>query len=205
MPPIPSARSSISSRKISFSSGSSGFHPNTPLAKDQDLNSVETGLHIVGETGYLELNSRKKSTADKLSDTGFQLYTLEDSRKLPKILKPKKKVSKGSKRKKIKDNQSTSSNESQVDLIANQQDALREGDKGNSEADSDELNNKYGLDLKREFNMEMTRPFTYSYFPMIYSNKKKDKNKETKNNNNKLRKISKIETKTPFAESDSAK
>ena len=44
--------------------------------------------------------------------------------------------------------------------------------------------------------MEMTRPFTFSYFPQIYSRNKKDKNKETRNNNNKVRKISQVETKT---------
>ena len=42
----------------------------------------------------------------------------------------------------------------------------------------------------------MTRPFTFSYFPQIYSRNKKDKNKETRNNNNKVRKISQVETKT---------
>jgi len=199
MPPVPSARSSASSRKTSSSRGPDGFHPNTPLAKDHELNGGENGLQVVGETGYLALNSRKKSTAEKLSDTGFQLYTLEDSNKLPKILKPKKK-GKGSKRKKIKDDQSTSSNESQGELINGKLDALKQGDKGNSDptlgdGDAHDLYNRYGIDLKREFNMEVTRPYTFSYFPKVYISKKTDRNKDI-NNNKKLRKISTIEAKT---------
>lgn len=153
MPPIPSARGSASPRKTSTPRGPDGFHPNTPLAKDGDQNSNESGIQVVGETGYLSLNSRKKSTAEKLSDTGFHLYTLEDSNKLPKILKPKKKV-KGSKRRKIKDDQSTSSNESEGDQTKNQLDASRQGNPEQpspGEGDADDLYSKYGLHLKREF------------------------------------------------------
>ena len=156
MPPIPSASSSASYRKTSSSRGRDGFHPNTPIGNDRDQNGMETGLQVVGETGYLPLNSRKKSTAEKLNDTGFHLYTLEDSNKLPKILKPKKKV-KGSKRKKIKDDQSTSSDETQGELSNNQPDALTKDDKnGNSDDPSTGEKNgdfydKYGLDRRREF------------------------------------------------------
>ena len=145
MPPIPSARSSTSSRKTSSSRENDGSYPHTPKEKDRELNKLENRLTIVGDTGYLTSNFRKKSTAEKLSDTSFQLYTLEDSKKLPKILKPKKKVGRGSKRKKIKDDQSTASNKSQ--LNTSQLDDAKDGNKANLE-DSD---NKYGLDLKKEF------------------------------------------------------
>ena len=165
MPPIPSASSSDSYRKNSSSRGRDGFHPNTPLGpNDQDQDGMSTGLHIVGETGYLPSNSRKKSTAEKLSDTGFRLYTLEDANKLPKILKPKKKV-KGSKRKKIKDDQSTSSNETQEGLSNSQPDELTKDDKNGNlddpstgERDGD-LYNKYGLDRRREFSKFLVRNF----------------------------------------------
>lgn len=40
--------------------------------------------------------------------------------------------------------------------------------------------------------MEVSRPFTFSYFPKIYGDKKKDEKKAK--NNYKLRKISKTET-----------
>lgn len=151
MPPIPSARSSTSSRKTSSSRENDGSYPHTPKEKDRELNKLENRLTIVGDTGYLTSNFRKKSTAEKLSDTSFQLYTLEDSKKLPKILKPKKKVGRGSKRKKIKDDQSTASNKSQ--LNTSQLDDAKDGNKANLEDSdmSEEMTNKYGLDLKKEF------------------------------------------------------
>lgn len=153
MPPIPSARSSTSSRKTPSSRGNDGSYPYTPIEKDRELNKLENGLTIVGETGYLTSNFRKKSTAEKLSDTSFQLYTLEDSKKLPKILKPKKKVGRGSKRKKIKDDQSTANNESQGELNTSQLHDAKDGNKANlGDSDmSEEMTNKYGLDLKKEF------------------------------------------------------
>lgn len=193
MPPIPSARSSASSSKTSSSRGTDGYHPNTPMDRDRDKTRMEDGLEIFGETGYLPMNFRKKSTSEKLSDTGFHFYTTEDTDRLPKILKPKKKV-KGSKRKKFKDEESKSNDDSEGKINTNQLDALSQDERGNSDepAEGDAaLYNRYGLDFKREFNMEVTRPFTFSYFPKIYNRKKKERKKEKdKNNNNKLRKIS---------------
>lgn len=157
MPPIPSARSSPSFRKTSTSRGQDGLHPNTPVDQERDQNDAEGGLKVVGETGYLPLKPRKKSTAEKLSDTGFVLYTLEDSNKLPQILKPKKKVSKGSKRKKISatvDLNNNSIKGSQVDDMTTRLEAI-EANSGKSDDpnadDESELYNKYGLDLRRDF------------------------------------------------------
>ena len=155
MPPIPSSRNSPSFRKKSTSGGQDGFHPNTPSGKELDQNNNEEyGLKVVGEIGYLPVNSRKKSTAEKLSDTGFHLYTLHDSNKLPKIIKPKKKVSKGSKRKKTTA-MNDESQESQDDNMSPRLEAI-EGNKTTSDVssageDNEEFNNKYGLDFKREF------------------------------------------------------
>lgn len=161
MPPIPSARSTPSFRKTSTSRGLDGLHPNTPVDKERDQDNTETGLTIVGETGYLPLKSRKKSTAEKISDTGFLLYTLEDSNKLPKILKPKKKVSKGSKRKKISttdQNNNSIKDGQEVDMI-NRLAAIG-ANNGNSEDsganDEGEFYNKYGLDLRRDFSKSFT-------------------------------------------------
>lgn len=109
------------------------------------------GLKVFGETGYLAINSGKESTAEKLSDTGFQLYTSNDSSKLPKILKPKKKVSKVSKRKKT----NAMNAESQGSDVNAKLGAV-EDNEGTSAAlsmgqEGGELYNKYGLDLKRDF------------------------------------------------------
>lgn len=160
MPPIPSARSSPSFRKTSTSRGQDGLHPNTSLEDERDQNNVENGLKVVGETGYLPLNSRKKSTAEKLSDTGFQLYTLEDSKKLPKILKPKKKVSKGSKRKKM-NGINEQNKDGQYDNMKPRLEAIEEikgtsGDPSAGEDDVEELYNKYGLDLRRDFSKSIS-------------------------------------------------
>lgn len=161
MPPIPSARSTPSFRKTSTSRGLDGLHPNTPVDKERDQTNTESGLTIVGETGYLPLKSRKKSTAEKISDTGFLLYTLEDSNKLPKILKPKKKVSKGSKRKKIStfDQNNNSIKESQEEDMKARLEAI-EANKANSEDsganEEGDFYNKYGLDLKRDFSKSST-------------------------------------------------
>lgn len=148
---------------------------------------METGLHVIGETGYLESNSRKKSDAEKLSDTGFDLYTLEDRNKLPKILRSKKK-GKGKKRKKMKDDQD---NESDKELKNNQLESSSTDQSSPGENDEDYYN-RYGLDPRHRFNLEMTRPFTYSYFPKIYVAKKNGSKKGK--NNDKLRKISKTVT-----------
>lgn len=187
MPPIPSARSSASSKKSSSSSGTEGYHPNTPQSRNGESYGMETGLHVIGETGYLESNSRKKSDAEKLSDTGFDLYTLEDRNKLPKILRSKKK-GKGKKRKKMKDDQD---NESDKELKNNQLESSSTGQSSPGENDEDYYN-RYGLDPRHRFNLEMTRPFTYSYFPKIYVAKKNGSKKGK--NNDKLRKISKTVT-----------
>ena len=130
-----------------------GRRPNTPVNQEGDQSNSDNGILVVGETGYLPLKSRKESSAEKLSDTGFQLYTLEDSNKLPKILKPKKKVSKGSKRKKITATNDQSSNlieESQEDVMEPRLKAIELEKPGTSE-DEEELHNKYGLDLKKDF------------------------------------------------------
>lgn len=153
MPPIPSPRSSPFFRKASTPGRQDGQRPNTGVDQDGDQSNSDNGIMVVGETGYLPLNFRKKSSAEKLSDTGFQLYTLEDSNKLPKILKPKKKVSKGSKRKKI-----IVTNDPNNNLIEESQDEGMEPklkaievDKPGASEDERELHNKYGLDLKKDF------------------------------------------------------
>ena len=107
---------------------------------------METGLHVIGETGYLESNSRKKSDAEKLSDTGFDLYTLEDRNKLPKILRSKKK-GKGKKRKKMKDDQD---NESDKELKNNQLESSSTDQSSPGENDEDYYN-RYGLDPRHRF------------------------------------------------------
>ena len=153
MPPIPSPRSSPFFRKMSTPGRQDGRRPNTPVNQEGDQSNSDNGILVVGETGYLPLNSRKKSSAEKLSDTGFQLYTLEDSNKLPKILKPKKKVAKGSKRKKITATNDQSSNlieESREDVMEPRLKAIELEKPGTSE-DEEELHNKYGLDLKKDF------------------------------------------------------
>lgn len=153
MPPIPSARSSPFFRKASTPRRQDGQRPNTPMDQEGDQSNADNGIMVVGETGYLPLKSRKKSSAEKLSDTAFQLYTLEDSNKLPRILKPKKKVSKGSKRKKIaatNDQNNNSIEESQEDDMEPRLKAIEVEKPGTSE-DEGELHNKYGLDLKKDF------------------------------------------------------
>lgn len=198
MPPIPSARSSPSFRKTSTPRRPDGLRPNTPVDQEDDQ-TANSGIMVVGETGYLPLESRKKSSAEKLSDTGFHLYTLEDSNKLPKILKPKKKVSKGAKRKKIistNDQNNNSIVESKEDDMEPRLKAIERGNQGTSEEEG-ELHNKYGLDLKKDFNIEVTRPYTFSYFPEIIKKKKKDGNSEAEKR--KSRKISKVDIKTSFS------
>lgn len=153
MPPIPSARNSPSFGKTSGSRGSDGLQTYSENDLDQNNNDLY-GLKVFGETGYLAMNSGKKSTAEKPSDTGFQLYSSNDSNKLPKILKPKKKVSKGSKRKKTNAMNDGSQGSQGSDFYA--QLGGTEDDKGTSSEsaagqDSGELINKYGLDLKRDF------------------------------------------------------
>ena len=153
MPPIPSPRSSPFFRKASTPGRQNGQRPNTPMDQEGDQSNSDNGIMVVGETGYLPLNSRKKSSAEKLSDTGFQLYTLQDSKKLPRILKPKKNVSKGSKRKKIiatNDQNNNLIEESQEDEMEPRLKAIEVEKPGTSE-DERELPNKYGLDLKKDF------------------------------------------------------
>lgn len=195
MPPIPSARNSPSFSKTSGSRGSDGLQTYSENDLDQNNNDMY-GLNVFGETGYLAMNSGKKSTAEKPSDTGFQLYSSNDSNKLPKILKPKKKVSKGSKRKKTNAMNDGSQGSQGSDFYA--QLGGTEDDKGTSSEsaagqDSGELINKYGLDLKRDFNMEVTRPFTFSYFPEIHIKKKK-KGGDKETGKKIQRKISKVKT-----------
>ena len=150
MPPIPSARNSPSFRKTSSSRGNDGLLSLSGRDLDQNNNDMN-GLKVSGETGYLAINSGKKSTAEKLSDTGFQLYTSKDSSKLPKILKPKKKVSKGSKRKKtnaINDESQESDVNARLGAIQDNEGTSGELSTGK---DGGELYNKYGMDLKRDF------------------------------------------------------
>lgn len=192
MPPIPSARNSPSFRKTSSSRGNDGLLSLSGRDLDQNNNDMN-GLKVSGETGYLAINSGKKSTAEKLSDTGFQLYTSKDSSKLPKILKPKKKVSKGSKRKKT----NAINDESQERDVNARLGAIQDNEGTSGELstgqDGGELYNKYGMDLKRDFNMEVSRPFTFSYFPDIHIKKKK-KESDKKTEGKKQRKISKVKT-----------
>ena len=156
MPPIPSARSSAMSMKSSSSRESNGYLPSAPQSRNDD--GMDSGLHVVGETGYLELNStiRKKSDAEKLSDTGLNLYTPKEMKKLPKILKPKNKA-KGTKRKKIKEDIDSKMKEIVTEVNENRTDISRKGGEGNSvdqastvEEDADYYN-KYGLDPRRQF------------------------------------------------------
>lgn len=149
MPPIPSARSSPFFRKTSTSQTLDGQRLNTPVDQEGDQSSTNSGIMVVGETGYLPLKSRKKSSAEKLSDTGFLLYTLEDSNKLPKILKPKKKISKGSKRKKISAMNDQNNNSIEDDMETRLK--AIEGETLRTSEDEGELYNKYGLDLKKDF------------------------------------------------------
>lgn len=183
MPPIPSARSSAMSMKSSSSRESNEYLPSAAQGSKEKSDGMDSGLHVVGETGYLELNStmRKKS----------------DTKKLPKISKPKNK-GKGTKRKKIKEDNDSKMKDIVTEENENRSDISRKGGEGNSvdqastgEEDADYYG-KYGLDPRRQFNMEVSRPFTYSYFPKIYGDKKKDEKKAK--NNYKLRKISKTET-----------
>lgn len=183
MPPIPSARSSAMSMKSSSSRESNEYLASAAQGSKEKSDGMDSGLHVVGETGYLELNStmRKKS----------------DTKKLPKISKPKNK-GKGTKRKKIKEDNDSKMKEVVTEENENRTDISRKGGEGNSvdqastgEEDADYYG-KYGLDPRRQFNMEVSRPFTFSYFPKIYVDKKKDEKKAK--NNYKLRKISKIET-----------
>ena len=182
MPPIPSPRSSPFFRKASTPGRQDGQRPNTPVNQEGDQSNSDNGIMVVGETGYLSLNFRKKSSAEKLSDTGFQLYTLEDSKKLPKILKPKKKVSKGSKRKKI-----IATNDQNNNLIeGSQEDEMEprlkaiEVEKPRTSEDQGELHNKYGLDLKKDFSKFVDAIYTgstlsYDHYikPLSPSEKKK--------------------------------
>ena len=158
MPPIPSARSSATSMKSSSSRESNGYLPSTPQSRNEESNGTDSGLQVVGETGSLELNStiRKKSDAEKLSDIGFNLYTTEHTKKLPKILTPKSKV-KGTKRKKIKEDKDSKSKQIVTEVNENRVDISRKGGEGNSvvqastgEEDADYYN-KYGLDPRRQF------------------------------------------------------
>lgn len=183
MPPIPSARSSAMSMKSSSSRESNEYLPIAAQGSKEKSDGMDSGLRVVGETGYLELNStmRKKS----------------DTKKLPKISKPKNK-GKGTKRKKIKEDNDSKMKEIVTEENENRTDISRKGGEGNSvdqastgEEDADYYG-KYGLDPRRQFNMEVSRPFTFSYFPKIYGDKKKDVEKAK--NNYKLRKISKTET-----------
>ena len=153
MPPIPSARSSPFFRKTSTPSRSDGQRSNTPMDQEDDESNADSGIMVVEETGYLPLKSGKKSSAEKLSDTGFQLYTLEDSNKLPKILRHKKKISKGAKRKKVistSDQNNNSIEDSQEDDMASRLKAIEREKQGTSEKEG-EPHNKYGLNFKKDF------------------------------------------------------
>lgn len=158
MPPIPSARSSAMSMKSSSSRESNEYLPSAAQGSKEKSRGIDSGLHVVGETGYLELNStmRKKSDAEKLSDTGLNLYTTKDTKKLPKISKPKNK-GKGTKRKKIKEDNDSKMKEIVTEENENRTDISRKGGEGNSvdqastgEEDADYYG-KYGLDPRRQF------------------------------------------------------
>lgn len=178
MPPIPSKRSSAMSMKSSSSRESNEYLPSAAQGSKEKSDGRDSGLHVVGETGYL--------------------YTTKDTKtELPKISKPKNK-GKGTKRKKIKEDNDSKMKEIVTEENENRTDISRKGGEENSvdQASTGEENadcyGKYGLDPRRQFSMEVSRPFTFSYFPKIYGDKKKDEKKAK--NNYKLRKISKIET-----------
>ena len=142
MPPIPSARSSAMSMKSSSSRESNEYLPSAGQGSKEKSDGMDSGLHVVGETGYLELNStmRKKS----------------DTKKLPKISKPKNK-GKGTKRKKIKEDNDSKIKEIVTEENENRTDISRKGGEGNSvdqastgEEDADYYG-KYGLDPRRQF------------------------------------------------------
>lgn len=142
MPPIPSARSSAMSMKSSSSRESNEYLPIAAQGSKEKSDGMDSGLHVIGETGYLELNStmRKKS----------------DTKKLPKISKPKNK-GKGTKRKKIKEDNDTKMKEIVTEENKNRTDISRKGGEGNSvdqastgEEDADYYG-KYGLDPRRQF------------------------------------------------------
>ena len=83
----------------------------------------------------------------------FSCIPLKTRTKLPKILKPKKKVSKGAKRKKIistNDQNNNSIVESKEDDMEPRLKAIERGNQGTSEEER-ELHNKYGLDFKKDF------------------------------------------------------
>lgn len=142
MPPIPSARSSAMSMKSSSSRESNEYLASAAQGSKEKSDGMDSGLHVVGETGYLELNStmRKKS----------------DTKKLPKISKPKNK-GKGTKRKKIKEDNDSKMKEVVTEENENRTDISRKGGEGNSvdqastgEEDADYYG-KYGLDPRRQF------------------------------------------------------
>ena len=142
MPPIPSARSSAMSMKSSSSRESNEYLPIAAQGSKEKSDGMDSGLHVIGETGYLELNStmRKKS----------------DTKKLPKISKPKNK-GKGTKRKKIKEDNNSKMKEIVTEENENRTDISRKGGEGNSvdqastgEEDADYYG-KYGLDPRRQF------------------------------------------------------
>ena len=142
MPPIPSARSSAMSMKSSSSRESNEYLPSVAQGSKEKSDGMDSGLHVVGETGYLKLNStmRKKS----------------DTNKLPKISKPKNK-GKGTKRKKIKEDNDSKMKEIVTEENENRTDISRKGGEGNSveqastgEEDADYYG-KYGLDPRRQF------------------------------------------------------
>ncbi|XP_074634481.1 uncharacterized protein LOC141893028 [Acropora palmata] len=168
MPPIPSARSSAMSMKSSSSRESNEYLPSAAQGSKEESDGMDSGL-----------------------------YATKDTKKLPKILKPKNKV-KGTKRKKIKEDNDSKMKEIVTEENENRTDISRKGGEGNSvdQASTGEEDanyyDKYGLDPRRQFNMEVSRPFTFSYFPKICGDKKKDEKKAK--NNYKLRKISKTET-----------
>ena len=147
MPPIPSARSSAPSRGSSTSQERDGFSLNSAMAARNSSNK-ESKVHVVGQTGYVDLNSRKKSDAEKLADTGYKLYTIADSNKLPKILKPRQKASNKSKRKKI----------SAPDDVMELKHWTEAGKDRNLEPNvlkdeeiKESFYNRYGVDLRKQF------------------------------------------------------
>ena len=127
MPPIPSARSSAMSMKSSSSRESNEYLPSAAQGSKEESDGMDSGL-----------------------------YATKDTKKLPKILKPKNKV-KGTKRKKIKEDNDSKMKEIVTEENENRTDISRKGGEGNSvdQASTGEEDanyyDKYGLDPRRQF------------------------------------------------------
>ena len=98
MPPIAPRKLSASSQSSSSSSRDYlGTTWRTKREKDEEIRA--NNFDVQEEIGYLESDKyTDKNTLGKLGNKGYKLYTVDETKKLPKILKPKE-TSKNSKRK----------------------------------------------------------------------------------------------------------